>query len=261
MTGSMSTRTQKWLSDFVAEFYSVSFRLPLEHIQTALASLSEVELRPLSQHALQHAGSVNLRYASETFLGHGWFIDMEFPAASSVRVAELYEAGDVSRADNLLVEYYKRRLDAIQQTLVACYEDRASVLQKAFALHREGEYDVSVPLFLIQADGICATAFGREFFRAKSGALAVHKQLANMEVDWIWDAMLQPFRVVPPIAAPSRRNTSYNRHRILHGVSLDYGSEANSLRAVSLLAFLQGLHEYAERAATERPMVAPSVRI
>ena len=194
-----------------------------------------------------------MRFAMEVCSRHGWFIDAEFPAPPSVQLAKMYEDGKATKADELLVEYYRDRLQKIRETLIADYPERAAILAKAFNMHVEGEYDVSIPLFLIQADGICLDVFGREFFRVTKGKLAVHKQLARKDDDWIWQAMLEPFRSVPPLAAGCRRRRRrrpFNRNRILHGASLDYGSEANSLRAVSLLAFLHGLESYAERQET-----------
>jgi hypothetical protein len=239
--------TRNWLPDFVARVISDLLEQPLDLVRTALSSLSAEQFKPISQAALRHVMSDNLRFAAEVCSRHGWFIDGGFPAPSSVRLAGMYEAGETTRADELFVEYYRDRLIKVRQTLLDVYPERARILGKAFSMHLEGEYDVSVPLFLIQADGICLAAFGREFFRVRKGALAAHKVLAEKDTDWIWQAMLEPFRGVPPLVAGTRRRRVFNRNRILHGASLDYGSEANSLRAISLLAFLHGLESYAKR--------------
>lgn len=237
----LSGQTRHWLPEFVAQMVSLALNKPVDLVRTALNSLSQAEFKPISQAALREVMSDNMRFAIEICSRHGWFIDGKFPAASSVKLAEMYEAGETKRADELLVEYYRDRLVEIRETLVNAYAQRALILGKAFTMHFEAQYDVSVPLFLIQADGICLEAFGREFFRVRKGTLAAHKVLAKMDADWIWQAMLEPFRGVPPLAGASRRRRAFNRNRILHGVSLNYGSEVNSLRSVSLLAFLQSL--------------------
>jgi hypothetical protein len=243
----ITEQTRNWLPDFVARVVSLMLDRPLDFVRTALNSLSEAEFKPISQAVLRQVMSDNMRFATEVCSRHGWFIDGKFPAPSSVRLAEMYEAGKATRADELLVEYYRDRLNEIRETVLADYPPRASILAKAFKMHLEGEYDVSVPLFLIQADGICLEAFGRQFFRVRKGTLAAYKVLAGKDVDWIWQTMLEPFRFVPPLAVGSRRRRSFNRNRILHGSSLNYGTEMNSLRAVSLLAFLHGLELYGKR--------------
>jgi len=171
---------------------------------------------------------------------------MGFPGRSAPEVADLYENGQSERADSLLVDYYRERAHAISEELTAYYPNRTTILHKAFRMHNERERDISVPLFLIQADGICIHAFRREFFRIKKGALAARKSVDNANVDWIWNALTEPFRIALPIATHTRGVEFLNRRRILHGQSLTYGTEINSLKAISLLAFLHGLDRYRE---------------
>lgn len=105
-------------------------------------------------------------------------------------------------------------------------------------------------LFLVQADGICHDVFGAELYRIKGGRTAVHSKLENKAVDWLWDAVSTPLRAALPIALHQKPGKGkFNRHLILHGKSLDYATRENSLKAISLLSFLQGMHSY-EQAKT-----------
>ena len=126
------------------------------------------------------------------------------------------------------------------------------IISKAFRIHQEKDYDISIPLFLIQADGICLDVFGNEFFRVRKRALVARKSIDERNVDWIWDAMAEPFRVLLPITSPCRDSDAWNRHVILHGRSLSYGTELNSLKAISLLSFLLGLDTDAREKAQGR---------
>lgn len=119
-------------------------------------------------------------------------------------------------------------------------------------MHEEMEYDISVPLFLIHADGICKEVFGRQFFKVNKNGLIARPIVERRHVDWIWDAMAEPFRLCLPIAEGCNDPNAWNRHVILHGINVDYGSEINSLKAISLLSFLCGMDTYARTKEIER---------
>ena len=118
-------------------------------------------------------------------------------------------------------------------------------------MHQDEEYDISVPLFLIHADGICKEVFGRLFFKVGKAGLIARASVEERKIDWIWSAVTEPFRSELSIAKGSNDPTAWNRHVILHGRSVDYGTEINSLKAISLLSFLSGLDNYAREKEIE----------
>jgi hypothetical protein len=242
---SMNNRQRKRSSEFVAEFFSVcSPDVPAAEIEWIVASLSDEKVQALWKEIFVQVTTDNTRYAAEVCSRNGWFIDMEFPGVSAPKVAELYENGQSGRAHSLLVEYYRGRYDSIKEDLTAYYPARSAILLKAFRMHAEREYDISIPLFLIHADGICFDAFRKGFFSVKKGASAAKKSIDEANVDWIWNAVAEPFRNILPIAKHTQSSRLFNRNRVLHGRVLDYGTEINSLKAISLLSFLHGLDSY-----------------
>jgi hypothetical protein len=258
---SMNDRQRKRSSKLVTEFFSVcSPDVPAAEIERIVASLSDEEVQALWKEIFVQVTTDNTRYAAEVCSRNGWFIDMEFPGVSAPKVADLYENGQIDRADSLLVEYYRGRYDSITEDLTAYYSKRSRILLKAFRMHSEREYDISVPLFLIQADGICTDVFQREFFRIKRGALAARKSVDGANVDWVWNAIAQPFRIALPIATHTRDAKFLNRHLVLHGQALDYGTEINSLKAISLLSFLYGLDSYRARAQATSFVLSETIK-
>jgi len=188
---------------------------------------------------------------------HGWFLDMEFPAASSWQIAEWYDAGEVERANWILAAYYRKRCVLIRTELTEAYPKRAVLIRRAFRMHFARDYDISVPLLLIQADGICKATFGQQLFSVRGNGMAVKKAVETRKVDWAWSAWIEPFRVRLPIAVYRRTANFLHRHLVLHGESLDSGTEISSLKAISLLSFLHGIDSYAREkehrdAETER---------
>ncbi len=173
---------------------------------------------------------------------HGWFLDMEMPMPGLWQLEEALNSGNIKEAENALVEYYRKRTLQIEESLCGRFSDRAKILHSAFKAHSRGEYELSVPVFLAQADGICQEAIGIQFFqkRNKIPATAIYVQkLAN---DTISSAFLHPLSLTLPISASKKERddnfNELNRHQVLHGESTSYGSEVNSLKAISLINYL-----------------------
>jgi hypothetical protein len=202
-------------------------------------------MRVLHEKIFQRVFGDSTRYAADVFSKNGWFMDMQFPAAPASDVASYFETADGKRGEEILAGYYRQRLSGIQSELTTKYPARSAILAKAFRMHKDSEYDVSVPLFLIHADGICKEVFGRLFFKVSRSGLVARSVVEKRKVDWIWNAVAEPFRSQLAIAKRCDDPTAWNRHVILHGNNVDYGTEINSLKAISLLSFLCGLDNYA----------------
>ena len=76
---------------------------------------------------------------------------------------EVYPAlrvGEVERADEMLVNYYESCLDETRDTIAAAFPHRAKILTKALDAHAGGDYELSIPVLLAQADGIAKESIG-----------------------------------------------------------------------------------------------------
>jgi hypothetical protein len=220
-------------------------------IEESLASLSESQIQVLFEKVFQRVMGDEARYAAEVFSQNGWFMDMEFPAAPAPDVARYFETANGERAEAILAGYYRRRTSEIENELASKYPARSRILAKAFRMHQRADYDISVPLFLIHADGICKEVFGKLFFKVSKAGLIARSVVDKRKIDWIWNAVIEPFRSQLSIAKGCNDPTAWNRHVILHGSNVDYGTEINSLKAISLLSFLCGLDNYAREREIE----------
>ena len=135
---------------------------------------------------------------------------------------------------------FREDAQKIRQTLVAQFPHRGSILQEAFDAHWAGRYNSSVLLFLAQADGICHDAIGKSVFSSrtieKADDLADHVRkgiLRELFKVLMWEKW--------PLALTETKRTvgfsELNRHQVLHGESTAYGTEENSLKAMSFLNF------------------------
>lgn len=207
--------------------------------------LSEEQVKKLYHLAARYNMSYNIRESSRIFAEENWFISPDFPAATAVEIAFKKEDGGFTDFDETVAYWYRKNFDSIGNQLVSTFPRRKEILEQAFNLHREEKYEVAIPIFLIQADGICYEIFGDELFRIKSKGLKVKAKLSEHEKGWLKGAALEPLRHLFPLARTvnwnSKQNGSLNRHAILHGRSLGYGTEINSLKCFSLLSFLEGV--------------------
>lgn len=192
-----------------------------------------------------------LEAAVAAMASHGWYVDGDHGIHELEAVRTLIESGDTARVDELLVSHFEGRLNAIEDALVAALPRREKILRQAFAAHRRGDYELSVPVLLIQADGACVDLTDRHFFqksrRSQLPEVAEHVAANHQSGSAIF---LGPISLELPINASEKAREriaaqrgwptwkELNRHQVLHGESVDYGTRLNSLKAISLMNYL-----------------------
>jgi uncharacterized protein Yka (UPF0111/DUF47 family) len=173
---------------------------------------------------------------------HGWYLDLEMPIPSLWKLKRALEEGSVQDVEEALVQYFEERLDKIEASIVGRFPNREKVIRAAFSAHRRCEYELSIPVFLSQTDGICKEVVNEHFFikHDKKPRTAIYVE--QIAADTYRAALLSPLAHSLPIGASERERgpgfTELNRHMVLHGESLDYGTKTNSLKAISLINYV-----------------------
>jgi hypothetical protein len=144
----------------------------------------------------------------------------------------------------------------IEESLVADYPKRAVIMKRAFDAVRANDYVVSIPLMLMQADGI-----GREIIAANMPGFSVTSKrpdfkqkiesfISVTEGDFLYTTEI--FKVILdniPINVSERdpllKPSVLNRNSILHGLDTDYYTELNALRAVSWIDYVNYFKDFA----------------
>ena len=182
----------------------------------------------------------------------GWYFDGELGFSELWELKARIDAGDDRHVDAILVEHFEGRLPAIEANLVAAFPSREKILRAAFAAHRRGEYELSVPVFLTQSDGVCLSLTDFHLFMNKNKRPEVAQYATHEALNAFTAALLSPLSIVLPINASEKERErqmrtqgqaswiALNRHLVLHGESLDYGTQINSLKAISLINYLVG---------------------
>ena len=159
-----------------------------------------------------------------------------------MRLADLVDEQSFDAVDLELSEFFRSRVDEISNSLYSQYPHRQHILKAAFGAHDRGDYAVSVPLFLIQADGICYEMLGVQLYKKRRGIPATADAIDIQALDPFTAAVLEPLRILLPLAEDTVKiqnlDIAFNRHAIVHGLATQYGTEINSLKSISLLDYL-----------------------
>ncbi|OLO12638.1 hypothetical protein BTW10_04020 [Chromohalobacter japonicus] len=194
------------------------------------------ELPPKTQEALILLGN------------HGWYLDLEMPIPSLWKLKRALEEGSVKMVEEELVQYFEERLDEIETSVVRKFPAREKVIRAAFLAHRRCEYELSVPVFLSQTDGICKEVVNEHFFMKQNRKPRTAIYVEKIAADTYRAALLSPLAHSLPIGASERERgpifAELNRHMVLHGESLDYGTKTNSLKAISLINYVAHVLKY-----------------
>ena len=186
------------------------------------------------------ASPEDLQALWKTLAGHGWF-----PHPSMFFGAELLVnriSGDSDAVEQLLIDLFRDELPSIESELVDLYPNRRHLLSKGFEAHRQGQYCLSILMFLAQADGIAYDKYSEGVFsereRKTLGSEETHEQPGEILASFLG---LFGDDYLPIWVSGRKRDSSFrgfNRHMVMHGESVDYDTEENSLKAVSFLSWL-----------------------
>ncbi|SCY35402.1 hypothetical protein [Pseudomonas sp. NFACC37-1] len=191
----------------------------------------------------------------------GWFFNWNNSFSDVWSLIDSLQDANSDEVDNILKAHYLNDMDWYVSELKKAFPDRAQAINAAINAHKicspEGYY-LSIPVFLAQADGILSEVTGTPSAMDKvrdgselKGSAWVQAQIGdNQELKNLLYQLLnlhtmdilksKKIRDQESLASGKTFN-ALNRHQVLHGEISNYGTELNSLKAFSFLAFT-GLH-------------------
>ena len=173
---------------------------------------------------------------------HGWYLDLEMPIPWLWGIMEALENGKVEDVEEVLVEYFEGRLEGIEKSVAERFPRRAQLIGAALNAHRRQQYELSIPVLLAQVDGICMDAAHQYLFTKRDKRPRIAIYVDQIATDTYKAALLSPLAQTLPINASEHERPPgfdlLNRHAVLHGESLDYGSKSNGLKAISLINYV-----------------------
>jgi hypothetical protein len=209
-----------------------------------------------------HLRNVEAYPVLEPYLARtGWFLPGNFPASDVGYLADLVQNGHPAEASAIIAAFARLEIDRIEAELIRNWPKRAHLLREAFAIHREARYALSIPVLLAQADGIAFEVLGVQLFgKDSTGAPRTRAAYrANLEPSadptrHPWAMIFGPLEMVCSwrertdiwrMATESDpHHGTLNRHGVLHGTDLEYPTEENSLRAILMLDYVDGVRTW-----------------
>lgn len=186
----------------------------------------------------------------------GWYIAGSLYSNQYIPIKDAIQNDDEEGVEKLLIQHIRSRVDEIETTSINAWPSRAFIINDAFEAHRNTKYTLSIPTMLAQADGICHDIFEVHLFTNRDGSVsdkakgltnsgAVSSPLASAFLDLLIEH--SSIRTDTKKRDNNQKVDQYygpiNRHGILHGIDIDYATEANSLRAIALISFLNWVNE------------------
>jgi hypothetical protein len=173
-----------------------------------------------------------------------WYMDLELPWSVFQDAGEAACREDIQEADRIMAEHFESRYAEVRQQLHDRLPKRWPVLGLAFAAHERGDYGLAILAFLSQADGLSRELREGYFFARTRGAgqratASYAARNARTDADWLVFAALEAKLAIMDNLTPSTPDDgSLNRHAVMHGEAVNYGSRTNSLKALSLLHYV-----------------------
>lgn len=181
---------------------------------------------------------------------NGWFVDPNTVYLDNLmEFLDAYKSGTVPEIEEQVIQFFEAQVSVVEKDLVARYPHREDVLKQAFEAHRNHKYALSIPVFFSQVDGVCfdltVDEYGNArnyFIKRKDGKPQVSETVDALIDDSYNAVFLDPLRHSLPVAYSKRDRPEgfslLNRHMVMHGESLDYGTQRYSLQALSLLNYV-----------------------
>lgn len=188
---------------------------------------------------------------------NGWYFDPEMGLSEIAVFGDLFAQGKVQDAETLLIKHFEQRAQAIMEKVIQSFPEREQAIRQAFYAHINGQYFLSVPVLLAQADGIFKSVWkkhGVYATRTEKGGATVAKTanyvMDQIAQDTVVSVFLSPLECVTPLLEHFDDSKTVfdqlNRHAVLHGIDYDYGSKVNSLKAISFIGYVVAILTYNE---------------
>lgn len=177
--------------------------------------------------------------------GRGWFISGSMDVSDLRYFQTQLEHKQFEELDNAMSAWVELNLQEVRNNANKRFPERAAIINSAFQAHSDAMYELSVPVFLAQVEGMCLEVLGKKMFSTKAGVPRTRAATDALADNTFTEMLLLPLREVHGLSASASERhlwpESLNRHEILHGVVMDYGTKINSEKAISLLEYIVSL--------------------
>jgi hypothetical protein len=165
---------------------------------------------------------------------HGWYIPFDSIPEEIFGYAEALEAGEVDLVNNEMRDIFEKNMNNIISRACKSFPNRTVMLMEAKLAHENKMYFASTSLFLSNADGILK---GRLY---KPDAFKRESNDRGIRINEFTKFLTEQNSISRPFSPDNNNGQAnyLNRHGVLHGTDVSYGTKMNSLKALSLLDYV-----------------------
>jgi hypothetical protein len=225
-----------------------------------ISNIIQERLKGVEETLQQFSEAWSINYAKaivnlDLYAEQGWFVETMY-----VDLSDFFKIINKEHdcIDSVMSDYYRTQLDRLEQDLLARHPKRQSTIIQVFAAHRKEWYHLTSTTIFSLVDGICVdeASLNIKFFdknRNNDYSLKLADKMKERDTD---EMFMRPLMSNKPVFSHQNDLESFpcklNRHAIMHGQDPDYGTEINSLKSISLLAYISDLVTYSREVTNRR---------
>jgi hypothetical protein len=188
----------------------------------------------------------------DSLSNRGWFIWLGDGAIKDYldKHSKLFNATPLEQ-DGYMFSYVQTNVAQFRDELRSGYPNRERQIFDAFHAHENQLFYASIPVLLSLSEGIGRDLIGSQLKNPQDGIYSTRNKkpvledlfsgvqgVESFEMNWLSPLYKSTALTASGTTLTSDQKTQFNRHWILHGNSDAYGSEENSLKAISLVYFV-----------------------
>lgn len=188
-----------------------------------------------------------IRIIQDKLAGLGWYFIDDIALSDFLILKE----GTKEEIDKVMSEYAISIIDEVVKGVQNNYEERYHIIQDAIEAHNKDLFSLSIPIFLIQADGICDEMLNVSLYskykgvpKTKEAKKSVFQEIDENSLEYI--LYMRPLDIITSMSMKYEEGAQknyLNRHGIIHGIDTNYNSKINSMKCIVLLKYLLDINE------------------
>jgi hypothetical protein len=175
---------------------------------------------------------------------YGWYLNLDFELGLAIQLHQMLRDGKNEEVDDYLMQYFKSELKEITNELIIRHPTRKRIFEEIIFCVEHRKFFAAIPTVLSQVDGICSDMINMKFFakdhrRGYKPKISVYISDQFPLVDNFFFAPIMTSPVIM-LSENDARNHPFqiNRHAVMHGMDVKYGTEVNFFKCFSLLKYL-----------------------
>ena len=180
----------------------------------------------------------------------GWYISPTLVSKLSLSEINYYtQKENLNKFEKKIIEQADEHIPSIIKNCTSLFPERKPIFEEIFKLYQSKSYYSIINTCYSQADGMCNSIWNFGFFdkerpkyelKSKDIFMENNGQMSSffaqqLEINQNEITINSKDKIFNNIELKVK---SYNRHLVLHGHSVDYGTKVNAIRAIYLLDFI-----------------------